>query len=47
MILMLPLLFAGVVLHAEEVDTLATVQKSERNMLLNAVWDVPFHKAFY
>ena len=36
MILMLPLLFAGVVLHAEEADTLATVQKSERNMLLNA-----------
>lgn len=36
MILMLTLLFAGVVLHAEEADTLATVQKSERNMLLNA-----------
>lgn len=33
---MLPLLFAGVVLHAKEADTLATVQKSERNMLLNA-----------
>ena len=36
MVLMLLPLFAGVVLRAEQADTLGAVQKSERNMLLNA-----------